>query len=477
MARPAKGSLLINANGYSARVRVGPDPKDRQSFGLAVTNDEAATERAELLAVALHLRPFATADEIAVVVKAAGDARTVKAMNIALEGAVLVGSGKTSSAKSSLSPTFEDFADEWTSGKLHTRFPDHVRAKDPERDVQVFRDYVNPKIGPTPIGDITLEHAERVMAGLRSDLAPRSRKLIAQSMRKLLSLAVYPGRHLAANPIPREWMPKIMKSANKAKTCLYPEEDARLLGCVRVDLQRRLAYGILSREGMRRSELSGLRWRDLDLDHGRIRLDVNKTDDPRAWALSPDVVRTLVWWKKRTKGEAADLVLGLDLAHAARWLRGLETRESETGDLRTAGVTRPELFERTASRQPIRLHDLRATFVTVSLANGKTEQWVSDRTGHKSSQMIATYTRQARTWSELGMGTLGALDELLPEVSATALEDAPALAIERAAVAGVVRSGEISSPEVAYFQGDREFGSPVPICKTDIREFKSHLHL
>jgi integrase len=77
---------------------------------------------------------------------------------------------------------------------------------------------------------------------------------------------------------------------------------------------------------------------------------------------------------------------------------------------------RAELFERNASRQPIRLHDLRATFVTVSLANGKTETWVSDRTGHKSSQMIALYARQARQWNELALGPLGALDELLPEM-------------------------------------------------------------
>ncbi len=77
-------------------------------------------------------------------------------------------------------------------------------------------------------------------------------------------------------------------------------------------------------------------------------------------------------------------------------------------------MTRAELFERSASRMPIRLHDLRATFVTVSLANGNTEQWVTDRTGHKSSQMLALYTRQARTWSELALGELGALDGLLP---------------------------------------------------------------
>ena len=44
--------------------------------------------------------------------------------------------------------------------------------------------------------------------------------------------------------------------------------------------------------------------------------------------------------------------------------------------------------------------------MTVSLANGKTEQWVMDCTGHKSSQMIALYARQARTWTELNLGPL-----------------------------------------------------------------------
>jgi integrase len=260
------------------------------------------------------------------------------------------------------------------------------------------------------------------MQSLPSRLGPRSRRHIAQCMRKVLSLAVYPGRHIAVNPIPREWMPKIPKSANKAKSCLFPDEDAKLLSCAAVPLERRVAYGILSREGMRASELSDLRWSDVDLERGRVRLDENKTDDPRAWALSPDVVRVLTWWKKRTGDEADGRILGgLDLTQGPRWLRGktwaAKTRhKNEPGDLRTAGVDRAELFERSKSRMPIRLHDLRATFVTVSLANGKAEQWVSDRTGHRSSQMLALYTRQARQWSELELGALRPMDALLPEM-------------------------------------------------------------
>jgi hypothetical protein len=39
-------------------------------------------------------------------------------------------------------------------------------------------------------------------------------------------------------------------------------------------------------------------------------------------------------------------------------------------DLRAAKVTRAELFEKSKARRPIRVHDLRATFATVSLAGG-----------------------------------------------------------------------------------------------------------
>ena len=179
---------------------------------------------------------------------------------------------------------------------------------------------------------------------------------------------------------------------------------------------RRLLFGVLSREGMRREEAAGLRWRDLDVDRGVLRLDANKTDDPRAWALDPAVARALKLWRERfqTDAEADDHVFRED----GRALYIDQMAEQLRTDLKTAGVTRAELFERTAARQPLRVHDLRATFVTVSLANGKTETWVADRTGHRSSAMINRYRRQARTWAELGLGELAPLDQALPELTA-----------------------------------------------------------
>lgn len=433
MARfSATGQVFHNANGYSARVRVGSGPNDRPVFALLARDDNEAEKRAALLAdLARRLRPLVSPAEVSFLLTEAGKARTDKALATVIEAVEAIESGTTTTAANALTPTFAAFAADWTSGKLRQAFPDHVRAKDSKRDVQVLRDFINPVMGTVHLADVTLAHAERVMACLPSSLAPRSRKIVAQCIRKVLAYAVYPGRHIETHPIPKEWMPKIPKSANRAKACLHPSEDAALMRCTEIPIERRLAYGILAREGLRASELEGLRWNALDLEHGRVRLDKNKTFDGRAWALSPDVVRTLAWWKKRTGAEDTDRVLLLDLADGAWWLRGdedwtPEDKSKRRGDLRTAGVTRAELFERSATRQPIRLHDLRATFCTIALATGRSETWCCDRTGHRSSQMLAAYTRQARTWAELDLGALGALDELLPEVStANAPSDAP----------------------------------------------------
>jgi hypothetical protein len=58
--------------------------------------------------------------------------------------------------------------------------------------------------------------------------------------------------------------------------------------------------------------------------------------------------------------------------------------------------------------------------VTVHLALGKPEAWITDRTGHTSSSMLHKYKRAARTHAELGLGPLAPLDEAVPELLALA---------------------------------------------------------
>jgi len=256
------------------------------------------------------------------------------------------------------------------------------------------------------------------MANVPEGKASATRRLIAQVMRRVLALAVYPARHRTDLPIPRGWLPKAKD--DKAKDCLYPEDDRKLLRCTGVPLVRRLMYGVLSREGLRTDECASLRWKDLNLGVGRIRLDVNKTNRPRAWALNPGVLAALRIWAEhhRPNAKKDDHVfstsgVAMNVDHLAEQLRQ---------DLEAAGVKedRPELFEHTAVRRQIRAHDLRATFCTLSLASGRSETWVQDRTGWTTSGMLNKYRRSARQWAELDLGGLDPLERAIPEFAAIA---------------------------------------------------------
>jgi len=301
-------------------------------------------------------------------------------------------------------PTFKTLAAQWTEGGLHKRYPDHVPQKvTADLDAQRFAKLCT-AIGSVPIAAFTLADAERAMAALPVGLSPTTRRHYAGLSQRLLRLAVYPCRLINASPLPTGWLPKLRSI--KAKAWLYPAEDAQLMACTAVPLARRVLWGVLAREGMRLGEAMALRWGDVDLERGAVRLDQNKTDDPRAWVLDPGVAAVLRWTKPAGVVPEARVFEPFDSTVAPRDFRA---------HLERAGVTRAELFEQSAQRMQIRVHDLRGTFVTINLANGRTETWIADRTGHRSSMMINRYRRAARQASELELGNLAPLNVAIPE--------------------------------------------------------------
>jgi integrase len=316
--------------------------------------------------------------------------------------------------------TVAELAKLWTSGDLARQYPDHVKAKKTSDDDKRILEWLSKvrmpdgaTFGERQVAAVTLDDCDHVMTALpKTAEAPGTRRQYAQALRKLLVYAVYPLRLLPTLPIPKGWLPK--PGAPKAKAWIYPAEDLALMRCRDVRLARRLFFGLLVREGMRESEALNLTWRDLDLEHGVVRLDENKTDDPRSWALGADVARALLAWK-RVRGKKAEkiprvfpkVLMGTKTSLVVRLRRGLEC----------AGVKRPELVQQGKGRMRLRVHDLRGTFVTLALACGQTEAWVTDRTGHRSSAMVYRYKRAARTAAELGLGWLAPLDEAIPELA------------------------------------------------------------
>jgi integrase len=335
-----------------------------------------------------------------------------------------------SKSKPRPSTTVRELGERWTSGELHADYPDQIRLKRTVTDdVLRLERYVYPVIGPKAVAAVTLDDAEAVMRALPAALSPLTRRNIGQALVRLLNMAVYPLRLIERSPIPKGFLPKARQ--HKALAYLYPDEDRRLMACPDVPLCFRLLWGFLIREGMRAGEALALTWTDIDLDRGAVRLDRNKTDDPRAWALSPGVAQALKRYfdNHRPTDAESDLVFTNELG---RPLIGCKLAGLLRDHLTLIGLRweRPELFKTTAERQHIRVHDLRGSFVTIGLANGRSEAWIADRKGHRSSQMIARYKRTARTFAELGLGDLTPLNQAIPELADPASESAVAQAVD-----------------------------------------------
>jgi integrase len=143
---------------------------------------------------------------------------------------------------------------------------------------------------------------------------------------------------------------------------------------------------------MRRGEALGLRWRDVDLDAGRlsivqtvvvngneVRFDTPKTDKGRrSISIPSSTLAALRRWSTRQK------------ADRLRWGEDYEdsglvfTMENGTRlDPRTVSRTFDRLVT-AAKVASIRLHDLRHTYATSALASGESVKVVSERLGHAS---------------------------------------------------------------------------------------------
>lgn len=302
--------------------------------------------------------------------------------------------------------TVQQFGEAWTSGELHKLHSSFVHAKKTsDRDAGRLA-YLYKVVGAVPLKAFTKKDFIRAMDGIPKTAArPAAKRQYGQVLNRLLNLAVRLDV-IALNPVPRGMLPTVKK--DKAFTWLYPAEDAKLMACVDVPLEWRALWGFLDREGCRFHEAAGTPWRDLDLDEGTITIPPERTKNGRglSWDLAPSTVAVLRVLRERTKVGPFEGV-DPDEDKACELLQA---------HLRIAGLTRPALLESTPSRQRLRAHDLRATFITLALLAGRSEGWIMQRTGHQSSGQIHGYDHNARNAARHGQ--LAPLDVALGLVPA-----------------------------------------------------------
>jgi len=125
---------------------------------------------------------------------------------------------------------------------------------------------VVPALGPVPLQRLTAESLEAMYRRLRErGLSGRTCAYVHTVVRKALSDAVSRGR-LSRNVADLAERPKAQTPEMRTWTA---EELSRFLGGLRGD-RLYAAWVLAATTGLRRGEVLGLRWRDVDLEAGRL---------------------------------------------------------------------------------------------------------------------------------------------------------------------------------------------------------------
>jgi integrase len=234
-------------------------------------------------------------------------------------------------------------------------------------------------------------------------LGVKSVRNIHAILRKALGDAAEWG-YMTRNPAERVKVPRAPRAnQHAAKYQTWTQTEVRRFLAHVEDDELYSLWTLAATTGMRRSELLGLRWRDIDLDGSRL-----------------SVVQTLVMVKgelifgePKTKRSAR--VVHLDAGTVAVLRRHrIETLERglQTGTpvpdlvftlddepIRPSLASRrfPKLAQQ-AGLPRIRFHDLRHTWATLALANGIHPKIVSERLGHSSIAItLDTYSHVTGT--------------------------------------------------------------------------------
>ena len=290
--------------------------------------------------------------------------------------------------------TFGQVSDLWLNGDLTRQYPHKVPAVDPHT-AKKYRGRIaamSKVLGRVALADVTEDLADQAIAALPADMADTTRAQHQSLIRRVMSIAVKIGR-IKTSPIPRGWCGSV--KSKRTNSFLYPPEDEQLLACQAIEFAYRLLWGFLAREGCRLDEALDATWAQVDLVRGAFRIDKHKsrkkTGKSRHWVMEPGTTRALKWvfFELQRQGKAKPHM---------RVFAGLENLNERTAaallrdeHLKLAGIDRPELFEDNAERMWFHVHSLRWTFVTLALANKRSEHEIMSKTGHATSAQLQDY--------------------------------------------------------------------------------------
>lgn len=283
-------------------------------------------------------------------------------------------------------------------------------------DVHV-RLHLKPALGRLALEALSPRHVEMLLnQRLAQGLSPKSVRYIRGTLRTALKQATRWGL-IVRNPVDAVDGPKVERFEIRPLT---PDEAKRFLSAIRGDRLEAL-YSVALTMGLRQGEALGLRWQDIDLGMGYVRVNKQlQRIDGRFQLVEPKTPRS-----RRTLALPASIVKDLH-EHKNRQLnerRAAGDRWEDSDLVFTTENGRPidgtvvsHHFHRMldlAGLPQRRFHDLRHSCATLLLVQGVSPRVVMDILGH--SQIALTMNTYTHVIPELRREAADRMEALIAE--------------------------------------------------------------
>ncbi|MGX5694801.1 tyrosine-type recombinase/integrase [Agromyces soli] len=314
------------------------------------------------------------------------------------------------------------YADHWLENGVRA-----LRPSTQSNYAWVLRKYIVPTVGDVPLERLTPSHVRKLHGAVQSmGVSVRTVQLAHAVLRSMLAEAVRE-ELISRNVGTLVRQPKLEKTEQRA----WSPEDAARFGIAskphRLHALFELAYSV----GLRRGELLGLRWSDVDLDAGMIhvRQTMQRLGSAHGRVFGPPKTAR----SRRSVPIPARVARSLRIHRAAQVAELHGTNRSNPLDLVfTTSLGTPiepsnlrrdfEALISSAGVPRIRFHDLRHTCASLLFAKGVPPRVVMDLLGH--STMSITTDLYAHVMPTALAEAASAMDDLLSEAADTMQEEA-----------------------------------------------------
>jgi integrase len=307
--------------------------------------------------------------------------------------------------------TVGEYLDRWLNDSMRNT----VRRRTWERYEQFVRVHLTPGLGKIKVAKLTPAHVRGLYRDrLDSGLAPRTVLHIHRAFSKALKQAVPDGL------IPRNPAAPV-KSPQPRQEEIRPlnREQVRALFEAASGNRLEALYVVAVTAGLRRGELQGLKWDDLDLEAGMLQVRRTLSEPKGGYIFEAP---------KSGKGRSIRLTRKATLALREHRKRQLEERIQKAGLWQEQGLVFPSgvgtplsggnlnrTFKATLQRAGLpkstRFHDLRHTCATLLLKQGVNPKFVQELLGH--ADISLTLNVYSHVLPDMGDAAAGAMDAAL----------------------------------------------------------------